>query len=98
MKRRMNRCPHCGGEIGHIRTEVHFINPDGCRTWNVDPNLRTRDTIGYGPGSLADEALNGIETPWTSASHKKAALAALSGSERAFAKRLPYVQVDDAED
>lgn len=89
------RCPHCGGEVMVRAVDIHFVQPDGCRLWAHDRNVRTRDTTGHGEGSLADEFARGVGTPWTSAEHKRRAVAHLDGELLAFATSLPYVRVED---
>jgi len=88
------RCPHCGGEVAPTRIDVEFIEPDGCRLWAHDRNVRTRDTVGNGNGSLEDEYRRGVRTPWTSKDHKEQTLEHLEGELLAFARSLPYVKVE----
>lgn len=94
MKEERRRCPNCGTPLALKGLEVHFVRPDGCRLWAHDRNVRTRDAVGSGEGSLDDEFARGIRTPWTSAEHKRTALARLDGELLAFARSLPYVRVE----
>ncbi len=94
MREERNRCLHCGGDLGPKSVDVHFVNPDGCRLWSHDRNVRTRDSIGHGEGSLLDEMAHEVRTPWSSKEHKLRALAHVEGELLEFARSLPYVQVN----
>lgn len=94
MSEEHHACPNCGARLGPKFMGVFFVRPDGCRLWAHDRNVRTRDALGNGEGSLEDEFARGIRTPWTSGEHKRTALAHLDGELLAFAKSLPYVRVE----
>lgn len=71
---------------------MEFVRPDGCRRRGPGGNVRTRDHVGDGDGSLAEEMARGVRTPWSSLEAKEAALKVLAGEEREFAASLPYVR------
>jgi len=95
MKDEQRRCPNCVQPLALKGLEVHFVRPDVCRLWAHDLSVHTCDAVGSGEGSLDDELARGIRTPWTSAEHKRAALAHLDGELLAFARSLPNVRVED---
>jgi len=92
----MPTCPHCGGALGPSSVTVELVRPDGCRLRGPGRNVRTRDRLGDGAGSLADEMGRGVRTPWSSLGAKLDALAVLEGEARAYAEALPHVR--EAED
>lgn len=85
-------CPNCGFDLGPSTVTVEHVAPDGCRRRGPGGNVRTRDHLGAGPGSFADEMGRGVRTPWSSHAAKEDALAVLTGDEREFAASLPYVR------
>ncbi len=85
-------CPRCGEPGLEANVRVQFVRPDGCVGRGPGGNVRTRDNLGHGEGSFADEMGRGVETPWSSLRAKEDALAALAGDELEFAESLPYVR------
>lgn len=74
-----------------LRIEIQFVAADG--TYLMANGMRVRCAPGNGEGSLSDEMVRGVRTPFDAEPSRKICLELVTGREVGFVRSLPSVKL-----